>query len=69
MRARVDRDVCIGAGNCVAIAPEVFQLDAEAKAVVLDPNAVDEDTLIEAAESCPVSAIVVEDNEGRQVFP
>lgn len=69
MRARVDRDLCIGAGNCVAIAPSVFQLDQEGKAIVLDPYSVDEDTLMDAAESCPAIAIIVEDEEGRQLYP
>ncbi len=69
MRAIVDRDLCIGAANCVAIAPTVFQLDVEGKAVVLDVSSVDEDTLIEAAESCPTSAIIIEDDRGRQIYP
>ena len=53
MKVRVDRDLCIGVGNCVAIAPMVFKLDAVNKAVVLDISSVDDDTLLEAAESCP----------------
>ena len=69
MRVRVDRDLCIGVGNCVAYAPTVFELDEENKAVVLDPASVDDDTLLEAAKSCPESAILVEDNEGNQLYP
>ncbi len=69
MNARVDRDLCIGAANCVAIAPTVFQLDDERKAIILDVSSVDEDTLMEAAESCPTSAIIVEEDDGRQIFP
>ncbi len=69
MKVRVDRDLCIGVGNCVAYAPTVFELDEENKAVVLDPSSVDDDTLLEAAESCPENAIIVEDNEGRQLYP
>ena len=34
MKVRVDRDSCIGVGNCVAYAPTVFKLDEENKAVV-----------------------------------
>ncbi len=66
---RVDRDLCIGLGNCVAIAPTVFELDEENKAVVLDPSSVSDDILLEAAESCPAKAIIVEDSEGHQVYP
>ena len=69
MRVRVDRSLCVGIGNCVGHAPKVFALDDENKAVVLDPSAVDEETLLQAAESCPENAIVVEDDEGRQIYP
>ena len=69
MKVRVDRDLCIGVGNCVAYAPTVFKLDTENKAVILDPSSVDDDTLLEAAKSCPESAILVEDNEGNQLYP
>jgi len=69
MRVRVDRDLCIGVSNCVAYAPTVFALDEENKAVVLDPSSVDDQTLLEAAESCPENAIIVEDDQGRQLYP
>ncbi len=69
MRVRVDRDLCIGVGNCVAIAPTAFKLDEENKAVVLEPASVDDDTLLEAAESCPVQAIILEDDGGKQLYP
>lgn len=69
MKVRVDRDLCIGVGNCVAYAPTVFTLDEENKAVVLDPSSVDDNTLLEAAKSCPENAIIVEDDEGRQLYP
>ena len=69
VRVRVDRDSCIGVGNCVAYAPTVFELDEENKAVVLDPTSVDDDTLLEAAKSCPESAILVENDEGNQLYP
>lgn len=69
MKVRVDRDLCISLGNCVAIAPTVFAFDDENKAIVLDPSSVDDNTLLEAAESCPVNAIIVEDDEGKQLYP
>ena len=34
----VDRALCIGSGDCVDTAPDVFQLDDEDKAVVVDPD-------------------------------
>lgn len=69
MKVRVDRELCIGLSNCVAIAPTVFKLDDENKALVLDPGSVDEKTLMEAAESCPQNAIIVEDDDGNQLYP
>jgi ferredoxin len=69
MRVRVDRDLCIGLGNCVAVAPKVFSLDGENKAVAGDPSRVTRENLLEAAESCPQNAIIVEDDEGQQIYP
>ena len=69
MKVKVDRELCIGVGNCVASAPTVFKLDDENKAVVLASGSVDEETLMEAAESCPENAIIVEDDEGNQAYP
>jgi len=66
----VDRDLCIGAATCVAIAPKTFVLDSEAKAIFL--NSVDQDTdqtIIDAAKGCPVAAIIIEDDKGNKVFP
>ncbi len=69
MRAIVDRGLCIGVGNCVAAASTVFVLDAENKAVVIDASTVNQDKLVEAAESCPVNAITVADDQGNQICP
>ena len=69
MRVKVNRDLCVGLGNCVALAPTVFEFDDENKAVVLDPASVPDDVLLEAAESCPYDAIIILDDEGNQVYP
>jgi ferredoxin len=69
MKVNVDRELCSGVSNCVAIAPTVFKLNDQNKAVVLDPGSVDEETLIEAAESCPENAIIVADDDGNQLYP
>jgi ferredoxin len=69
MKVKVDRELCSGVSNCVAIAPTVFKLNDQNKAVVLDPGSVDEETLIEAAESCPENAIIVADDDGNQLYP
>ncbi|MGD0353529.1 MAG: ferredoxin [Dehalococcoidia bacterium] len=69
MRIRVDRNLCTGIGNCVAVAPTVFTLDKSNKAVVLKPESVDEDILMSAAESCPENAVIIEDDDGNQLYP
>ena len=69
MQVRILRPECCGNAVCVEIAPHVFALDSKNKATVLDADAVSQDTLIEAAEACPCSAIVIEDEEGNRVFP
>jgi len=45
----VDRALCIGSGDCVDTAPDVFQLDEEDKAVVVDPDGASVDDIIAAA--------------------
>ncbi len=69
MKVKVDRNLCIGVSNCVAIAPTVFKLDDENKAIILDPASVDDDILLEAAESCPKNAIIIKNDEGHQLYP
>ena len=69
MKVKVNRELCIGISNCVAIAPTVFKLDDQNKVVVLDPSSVDQETLVEAARSCPENAIILEDGEGNQLYP
>jgi ferredoxin len=65
----IDRDLCIGAASCAAIAGGVFELDGENKAVVKDPNGADDETILLAARSCPVFAITLEREDGEQLYP
>jgi ferredoxin len=58
----VDREACVGYGNCVVAAPEIFELDTDANmAIVLDGAPVDEhgDGISEAEIDCPARAILV----------
>jgi ferredoxin len=64
IRIEVDRALCIGSGDCVDTAPEVFELDAEDKARVIDPDGAPADVVIEAAQNCPVTAIFVYGESG-----
>jgi len=70
LKVWVDRDLCIGAATCIAIAPKTFLLDSEAKAIFLNTTLEDTDeTIIDAAKGCPVAAIIIEDDAGNRVFP
>ena len=63
MKIKADRDVCIGAGNCVLAAENVFDQDDDAIVVVLQESPDDEDA--EAARnavgSCPSGALSIEE--------
>lgn len=63
MKVSIDNDKCIGCGICVGICPEVFEMNSEGKAEVkinIDTEK-HKDAIKEAAESCPVEAIEIED--------
>ena len=65
----IDRHLCIGAASCIAVAPGVFELDGENKAVVYNDKGADDETIMLAAQSCPTQAVLLFDEEGNQIFP
>lgn len=65
----VDRELCIGAASCIAVAPGVFALDDDNKAYVVDQNGADNETILLAAQSCPTKAIILYDEQGNQIYP
>lgn len=66
----IDRVLCIGAASCVAVAPKAFQLDNEAKAILLPTAGEESDqAILDAAKSCPVAAIILTDESGAQAYP
>jgi ferredoxin len=70
LTVRIDRSLCIGAATCVALAPKAFTLDNEAKAIFLETTEEELDqSLIDAAKGCPVAAIIITDENGKQVAP
>jgi ferredoxin len=68
-RVVVDRQACIGAGSCVIVTENLFQLDDENLAYVVDPDSHDQETIQLSAESCPVLAIHLYDKDGKKLFP
>ena len=75
----IEKESCMGVGSCVAIAPQVFKIDeaslkssfmAYAPLEVLDKKGASNQTILEAAQSCPYKAIIVEDKDSNeQIFP
>ena len=59
----IDRDVCMGSGNCVYEAPGAFDLDDDTIAFVVDPAGAPEQKIIAAARKCPTHAITVRRDE------
>jgi ferredoxin len=53
----VDREACMGSGNCVYWAPNVFDLDDDGIAIVLGDPAGNAELVRVALENCPTSAI------------
>jgi ferredoxin len=53
----VDRDSCMGSGNCAFWAPGVFDLDDDGIAVVVGDAVGREEDVRRAAANCPTSAI------------
>lgn len=69
-KVAVDRNLCIGAASCVALAMKTFQLDAENKAVVMEGEGDPPETVMLAAQSCPTKAIILTDEAtGKQEYP
>jgi ferredoxin len=62
----IDRNQCMGSGNCTFSAPGVFGLDSGGVAIVLDPDAQSEGVILNAALGCPTRAIAVA-RDGEQV--
>ena len=69
LRVRIDRNLCVGFGDCIEGAPEAFVLDDEGLAVFKAPEAVERARLLAACDACPVDAITVWDESGAQVVP
>lgn len=82
LKVKVDRELCIGAASCVAVAPNTFELDSEGKAVIKKKGGSmtsdfvnytdigdEEGNILNAAKSCPVNAIIIVevDETGKEI--
>lgn len=69
-RVEIVRELCIGAGSCIAITPEAFEFDGENIAVLKDSwrTHIDAD-IVAAAKSCPTLAIRLYDENNNLIYP
>jgi ferredoxin len=58
---RIDRDLCMGSGQCLIYAPHTFGQDGDAIAVVVDPAGDPAAQVDSAVVGCPTQAISVSD--------
>ena len=62
----IDEDACAAHGDCVDIAPDVFELDDVARVVGSGSDAL----MLSAAEACPSTAIrIVDARTDEQIYP
>ena len=55
----IDRELCMGSGNCSFWAPNTFDLDEEGIAIVVDPEGDADEKIVLAAQGCPTQSISV----------
>jgi ferredoxin len=55
----VNREACIGSGNCVTFAPRSFDQDDDIKAVFLDPPGDSLDVIQDVVRACPMGALTI----------
>ncbi|CAM5483887.1 ferredoxin [Streptomyces afghaniensis] len=62
MKISVDTEKCCGAGQCVLVAPEIFDQDEDGIVILLDPAPSDDlrDAVQDAMAICPADVIQVE---------
>jgi ferredoxin len=64
LEIEINREVCMGSGNCSFWAPGVFDLDDDGIAILVDVDAAPEEKIVLAAQGCPTQAItLIKDGE------
>ena len=61
LRITVDHDLCMGNGQCVFLAPEVFRHNENRQSEVVDSDGAPRERVLQAASYCPTGAIAVAD--------
>lgn len=68
LQVRIDQDLCMSSGKCVADEPEAFGFDEEELSVVLPgATSLSEERLRRAARMCPGQAIILIGEAGEPI--
>lgn len=68
-RIEVVRGACITAAECLALAPDTFELDEEGLAIITDQKGSSDQAVWDSAIACPTNAIVLYDEKGNRIYP
>ncbi len=74
LSVQVDPSLCIACQSCETIAPDVFHINADSgmnpKSTVINQRGAGFNKIMNAAETCPTKAIIVEDKDKRaRLYP
>lgn len=75
MQIKIQRDLCVGTTACIDMAPETYQLDAGGIVKIMDgfdiakATAEQKQKALEGAKACPVKALIIIDDDGKQIWP
>ncbi len=74
LSVNVDKSLCIGCCSCETIAPKVFSVDKlthfNPKSSVYNLHGANEEKIMDAAQTCPTKAILVDDKDTeRRLYP
>lgn len=66
---RIDRHLCVGFGDCITEAADLFELDDDGIVAFRDNHDPDEARALRACRACPVDALVALSADGTQLAP
>jgi ferredoxin len=70
LTVRIDRLLCVGFGDCIDDAPEAFTLDDDGVVAFRESaTGTERERMVRACDACPVDALTVLDEDGKQLAP
>lgn len=70
LTVRIDRLLCVGFGDCIEVAPELWMFDDEGIVTFREPVPdLAPDRVVTSCDICPVDALTVLDGDGTQLAP